>query len=278
MAINYLDVIGEYYADSEVYTKGDPEVYDELIWETTPITQAELDAVYLVDYKTQKIIYFSELATEDVVSGFESLALGYPHWYDSSPEDQLNLVGSVAAGDDMYYACKPASQAYQTVTFISGTSGTTATGLANSATTYNAEVIADGASSYISVKGEDAQTYEQLVTAINSDVDFSNIAEVEMVNNVMTFKTKTYGASGSLSVLDANLFNQLAAHESTESANAGVNAADAIKDYKLHSNAQLIIVTQSGRDVKLSVLQKFNVKKQQILNATSIETVDLITW
>jgi hypothetical protein len=41
---NYIEVIGCYYNDAEAWTAGDPTVYGNIVWETTPISQAELDA------------------------------------------------------------------------------------------------------------------------------------------------------------------------------------------------------------------------------------------
>ena len=58
----------------------------------------------------------------------------------------------------------------------------------------------------------------------------------------------------------------------------GLDPSEATKDYRWHTHAQLITVNQDGANVKLTVLQKFNVKKQQILNAADITAVDAITW
>lgn len=44
MAINYLEVIGRCFPGSEAYTGGDPTNYNDLIWVTTPVSQATLDA------------------------------------------------------------------------------------------------------------------------------------------------------------------------------------------------------------------------------------------
>ena len=278
MTVNYLDIIGDYYETAEVYTEGDPTNYNDLVWETTPISQAELDAVWLVDYKTQKLIYFSELATEDVVSGFDSSALGTPHHYDSQPEDQLNLVGSVATNTDMFYACRAYTNAYQIVNVGGARTGTDSTGLPNNTTHCDCEIKFEGASTYLSIQGQDAQTYQELIDAINADLDFSDKGVASIENGNIKIESKVYGASSTVQILDADLFNRLTTYSTIETAVAGEDPSEATKDYRWHTNAQLVTVTQDGANVKLTTLQKFNVKKQQILNAVDVAAVDAITW
>lgn len=50
------------------------------------------------------------------------------------------------------------------------------------------------------------------------------------------------------------------------------------KEYKLHTNAQLLTVINDGAAVKLGTLQNFNTKKIAILACASIADIDLITW
>lgn len=50
------------------------------------------------------------------------------------------------------------------------------------------------------------------------------------------------------------------------------------KAYEVHTNAQLQQVLNDGAVVKLTILQKFNTKKEQILYAADIAAVDAITW
>ena len=104
--LNYIDIIGNYYPGTICYSAGDPADYNSIVWDSTPISQAELDATYLIDYKTKKIIEFSEQAKTEITSGFASSALGTLHWYDSETEDQLNLIGAVTTNTDMAYACR----------------------------------------------------------------------------------------------------------------------------------------------------------------------------
>lgn len=101
---------------------GDPS---QIIWhpatselEVPDVTQAALDST-LANYDTltptagsvaDKIIKFSQSASELIVNGFQSDAGGLHtvvKWYDSRQEDQLNLVGSassVDAGESTTYA------------------------------------------------------------------------------------------------------------------------------------------------------------------------------
>ncbi|MHA2067804.1 MAG: hypothetical protein ACXABY_25860 [Candidatus Thorarchaeota archaeon] len=63
-----------------------------------------------VEDVTKKIERLSYSARYTIESGFQSTAGGLhttQHWYDSSIEDQLNLVGNVETGDDTIHACRP---------------------------------------------------------------------------------------------------------------------------------------------------------------------------
>ena len=42
---------------------------------------------------------------QDIINGFESDALGGVYTYQSDRDDQLNLIGMVAAGTDDYFKC-----------------------------------------------------------------------------------------------------------------------------------------------------------------------------
>ena len=105
---NYLQLIADHYPGCGAATDHDPSAYEEIYWvdgDALP-SQADLDAKDLLDYKTAKIEELSAACAVEIINGFESDALGTTHWYDSQPEDQMNLVGSVAAGDTMQYACR----------------------------------------------------------------------------------------------------------------------------------------------------------------------------
>ena len=160
--INYLNIISTYYPGTQCSTSSSIDDYDSIQWVSDPIPKEDLDLIYLVQIKTEKIIELSVDAEGEIINGFVSSALGSPYWYDSQPEDQLNLIGSVSSGDDMYYACR--------------------------------------------------------------------------------------------------------------------ETLDSMKQYLLHTHEQLKQVVRDGRDVKLSVLQKFNDKRNAVLGCTTQQQVDAITW
>ena len=113
---NYIDLIANYYPET-ICVATDPYDYSTIQWESASIAQADLDVVALVDYKTNKIMLFSDYATNDITSGFVSSALGFPHGYDAQPEDQINLIGAVTSQASMPYACYAATVGYQDVDF-----------------------------------------------------------------------------------------------------------------------------------------------------------------
>lgn len=57
--------------------------------------------------KTDKIQLFSSLANVEIVTGFPSSSIGSVNFYDSSIEDQVNLIGAVTSNLDLYYATRP---------------------------------------------------------------------------------------------------------------------------------------------------------------------------
>ncbi len=85
--------------------------------EVVGVQQANLDtalttifdrsAPATVAAKTRKIEDMAAACRAAIESGFQSTAGGKhttPQWYDSKMEDQLNLTGNVAAGDDTIHA------------------------------------------------------------------------------------------------------------------------------------------------------------------------------
>lgn len=276
--VNYIEILGEFYPSTQAYCAGDPSVYNDITWVDSAINQAELDGIHLAKVKTDKILEFAEYARQDIVIGFTSSALGYPHEYDSEAEDQLNLIGAVATTVDMPYSCRPYSNGYQIVNMGGVAVGTNATGFANNTTAYNAEVVIDGTSAYLSIQGQDAQTVDQLITQMNTDTDFSNLAIASLSGGNIKIESKLYGATSSINILDSNLFNQLTGYVGLNSAVAGLNPSELTKVYKVHTHVELLQVLNDGKDVKLTVLQKFNVKKSQILAAASEAAVNAIIW
>lgn len=107
---NYLRVIEEYYEGVvEVNCAGNPTDYNclQAVSGSMP-SQTELDAGWLMLYKTEKIVAFSETVRAELLGGFETdvLVSGTDRYYDSQEVDQLNLIGLVAAGEDALYASR----------------------------------------------------------------------------------------------------------------------------------------------------------------------------
>lgn len=105
---NYMDLIGNRFPGVGAICHGDPAVYTDVVWiDGLPLpSQAELAAAHLDTLREEKIADLSALCAYDIINGFSSAALGTVHWYDSQPEDQMNLIGAVAAGDTMVYAVR----------------------------------------------------------------------------------------------------------------------------------------------------------------------------
>ena len=276
---NYIQLIGQYYPDAQAYCAGNPTIYSNIVWVSSAISQAELDGVHLTDYKVQKITSFGVTATAEIINGFVSSALGTPHWYDSELEDQINLIGAVATGSDMNYSSREYTQGFQVVDFGGAVVGTNSTGAVNDATNYNAEIVVDGSSTYISAAGSTIQTFDDLITQMNADADFGAVASAAIVSGDIEITSIAYGSSSTISIIDSNLFSPLTGYSSLQTAVVGIDGSTQIlKEYLFHTNAQLLVVINDGKDVKLTTLQQFNVKKQQVLAAADEEAVDAITW
>ncbi|EKD22678.1 MAG: hypothetical protein ACD_84C00013G0004 [uncultured bacterium] len=95
--MNYLECITKYYPNVFVTCQGDVNTYADIQWAAgDPIpTQAELDIKIFTYLKSAKIEELSEACQADIMAGFNSMALGTLHRYDSHEEDQLNLIGTV---------------------------------------------------------------------------------------------------------------------------------------------------------------------------------------
>jgi hypothetical protein len=275
---NYLDMLSSYFPGVGAYTTGNPEVYDDIVWVSTPVAQSDLDVAYVVEYKTNKIIEFSEQAREDIINGFDSSSLGTPFSYDSEPEDQLNLIGSVTANVTMPYSCRAYTQGCQHIDVGGNKVGTDSTGYANDLTMYNLEVQVDGTSSYFSFEGQDIQTYDSLISTMNADADFSVLATASLVAGDVEIQSKSFGTSSTISIIVGSLVSTLVGYVGITTAKTGINGVDNSKTYQVHTNAQLLAVLNDGAVVKLSILQKFNTKKEQVIGAADIAAVDAITW
>ena len=152
------------------------------------------------------------------------------------------------------------------------------TGLPNNTTVYNCQITVDGTQTYISQQGSTIQTFTDLINALNVDADFSALAVASIVNGNIRLTSKSYGANSTIQILDTNLFTSMIGYKGLLSAIAGVDPLLGLKSYVSHTSTQLLQVLNDGKDVKLTILQKFAVKKSQILAATDFASVDAITW
>lgn len=76
---------------------------------TKAAIQAELKRLKAEAPKNVKREEINMACEAAIVGGFQSSALGSPHTYDSSRDDQLNLVGAANASIDMPYTCTDAN-------------------------------------------------------------------------------------------------------------------------------------------------------------------------
>ena len=276
--INYIALVGEFYPGTNCYSEGQADDYNSIVWESTAITQVDLDVIGLVKEKTDKILIFSEYAREEIENGYFSSALGTPHLYDSQPEDQLNIIGAVTSNVDMDFGCREPTAGTQVVDLGGAVVGTDATGLVNDTTTYDVEIQFDGTPTYVSVNGQDAQTYDDLITEIQTDLDLTSVGPIALVDGNLTITSSTLGSSSTVNVVPTTLFNSLTQFVGFATPVDGADANAFVKEYKFHTHAQLLQVLNDGAIVKLTTLQKFNVKRAQIMNAVDSAAVAAITW
>jgi hypothetical protein len=120
MITNYLELISINYPNINVYSLGEMDDYEAIVWEdpNEKITKEQLDQECIVLSKKNAIEALSKKCEEIIVSGFTAVALGTPYIYDSEQVDQINLLGAVSAtspsldfpdGHVINYACRDAA-------------------------------------------------------------------------------------------------------------------------------------------------------------------------
>lgn len=115
-------------------------------------------------------------------------------WWNT-PEEFINAA----------VAGTPITAGYQTVNIVSGRIGSSPTGLENNTTVYTASVTVDGgAPIVINIPGFTAQTYTDLLTAINAA--FDTHATATLSAGLITITSSTIGVLSSISIVDTNLF------------------------------------------------------------------------
>jgi len=275
---SYIDIIGEFYPTAECYSAGDPNVYSSIVWTTTPISQATLDTLMFSKEQTDKIMLFGSYAKLDIENGFYSSALGTPYYYDSTIEDQLNIVGATASGIDMYFSNRKPVAGYQEVNVGGAVVGTDATGLANDTTSYTVELQIDGVSTFVSVAGQDAQTYTLLLAQIQTQLDLTSAGTITLNAGNIKIESATFGITSTVNIVSPVLFSSLTQYVGILVAVPGVDPNLIAKNYMLHTAAQLKQVLDDGAATKLTILQKFNTKKVQILAAVDSAALAAIVW
>lgn len=97
---------------------------------------------------------------------------------------------------------------YQTVNISGSKVGSSSTGLENNTTVYTTSVTVDGgAPIVINIQGFLAQTYTELLAAINAAL--STHATATLSVGLITITSSTIGTTSSISIVDTNLFSTL---------------------------------------------------------------------
>ena len=116
--MNYISCIATNFPNTVVICRGDVNAYNNIEWvsgDPLPSEQQLIEA-YISNFKLEKIASLSLECEEQIIAGFESSALGSPHYYDSEIVDQMNLIGAVSTiapmtnmpdGFVIEYACRP---------------------------------------------------------------------------------------------------------------------------------------------------------------------------
>lgn len=105
--------------------------------------------------------------------------------------------------------------------------GANATGLANDATAYTATITIDGVASPVSVTGSAAQTFTDLITAINADITGKGTATIAS-STELRVTSATTGATSTVLIADGTLLAALTGAGSIAPAVAGLAATAAV--------------------------------------------------
>ena len=101
----------EHLAHNGVFARqSGPGTWEYIVPDT--MTQADVDALVaafdpLPALRAAKITQLQAHARESIVGGFQSSAVGSPHWYDGDIEDQINIMGAAQAGTALPFRCTP---------------------------------------------------------------------------------------------------------------------------------------------------------------------------
>lgn len=154
-------VQGLYYDRDSQTVKLKPEQPPNTYWDVdsngwkSSIPEPTLD-----DMKLAKIAALSNDCKSTIESGFTSSALGAPHFYNSEPENQLNLIGAVLLNQSIAYTCTDENGVKQPIQ-------------------HSAEQIKQVLSDGAAVKETAIARYHELVEQVNAA---STIEDVEQVD------------------------------------------------------------------------------------------------
>ena len=87
--INYIELVGEYYSGVGATCNGDTSIYENLVWDDTIISKADLDIKYLECRKLNKNEAIDKRTVELINGGF----IFDSNTFSLSEPAQLNWVG-----------------------------------------------------------------------------------------------------------------------------------------------------------------------------------------
>ncbi len=143
-------------------------------------------------------------------------------------------------------ATRPATSGYQSVVLSTIKLGTSPTGLANNATVYSVTIVINGVSHVVSVTGSSAQTYTNLLTAINADLGSSGSAALNVVGNAITITSSTVGIASTVSIGSGTLFQSLSDYALLSASTAGINNITSTYTANISINSVVYSISITG--------------------------------
>lgn len=94
---NYLDLISRYYPNTSCHSMGDPDNYDAIIWEETPISLVDLEAK-VVPYAQEEMWKLIQAERDRRKSN--GVKVG-ENWFHSDASSRIQQLGLVMFGANM---------------------------------------------------------------------------------------------------------------------------------------------------------------------------------